>query len=269
MDHERIQVRTSIPSLQNKIQAKITGPADVIYWYIRFNIELDPESVSGKTMNVTDTDGYIMRTVIAYKPKHNMISVSPLDTYEEGRYYLLNISKKVRSARGKHLRSTIHILFKLLEGKVSDFKVLDKNAQVPLPKPRPKDYDDIPKSVTPNHFEKKYIDSSPPGKMASVAFFINPVLGVIGLIIAGVGAFMLNTIIMGAGLTACLLGIIHVVIQLRKAELRSTLRFNKGVRLFNNERYLDAEQVFRAALDINPNNELAKHGIRKAEIYRK
>ena len=268
MDNDRISVRTSVPGLQNKVQTKITGPSDVIYWYIRFNIQLDEESVSGKTMNVTDTDGYIMRTVISYKPKHNVISVSPMDTYEENRYYLLNISKLVRSAKGKHLRSTIHILFKLRGGKVSDFKVLDKDAQVPLPKPRPAGYDSLPRSATPNHFERQYIDRSPPGKMASVWFFINPILGFLGLVIVGAGAFLLNQIVMIAGVLICVAGVVHIAAQLKKEELRSSMLFNKGVRLFNREQYGAAEDTFRRALAINPNNQLAKHGIRKAEIYR-
>lgn len=267
MSNDRIQVRTSIPSLQNKVQTRITGPSDVIYWYIRFNIQLDEESVSGKTMNVTDTDGYIMRTVIAYKPKHNMISVSPLDTYEEGRYYLLNISKRVRSAKGKNLRSTIHILFKLLEGKVSDFKVLDKGAEVPTPKPRPKDYDSIPKSATPNHFERQYIDSSPPGKMSTVGFFVNPVVGILGLILAGVGVFMLNTAITIGGMLLCVAGVIHIGLQIQGTEIKSKMFFNNGVRYFNKERYREAEQAFKQALQVNPKNELAKHGIKKAKIY--
>ena len=268
MDNERILVRTSIPSLQNKVQTKISGPTDAIYWYIRFNIELDEESVSGKTMNVTDTDGYIMRTVISYKPKHKLISVSPLDTYEEGRFYLLNISRNVRSAKGKHLKSTIHILFKLLEGKVSDFKILDKGTHVPAPKPRPVDYDTIQRSSTPTYFEQTYIDRSAPGKMATVSFFINPLLGFLGLIIVGVGAFTLDTAVMIIGLVICLMGFVHIGMQLGNPELRSKLQFNRGVRLFNREQYLAAEQAFRRALATNQNNDLAKHGIRKAEIYR-
>jgi hypothetical protein len=272
MDHERIKVRTSIPSLQNKVQSKIEGPADIVYWYIRFNIQLDETSVSGKTMNVTDTDGYIMRTIITYNSKHNVISVSPLDTYEEGRFYLLNISKKVRSAKGKKLRSTIHILFKLLEGKVTDFKVLDKNTVIPTPKPRPKDYDARlarQKSSTPNHFERQYIDSSPAGKMSTVAFFVNPALGVLGLVTAGVGAFLLNVVIMAIGLVICMVGFVHIGIQLRDNTLRSKLQFNKGVRLFNRERYGAAEQAFRQALITDPDNKLAMHGVHKAELYRK
>ena len=272
MDHDRIRVRTSIPSLENKIQTNIRGRADKIYWYIRFNHELDEESVSGKTMNVTDTDGYIMRTLIAYKAKHNLISVSPLDTYEENRYYLLNISKQVRSAKGKHLRSTIHILFKLMEGKVDKFEVLDKElaAEIPKPKPRPSNYDLLPKSDTPNHFEQQYINRSPPGKMATVGLGINinPIIGFLGLITVGVGAYLLNTIVITAGAAVCLAGLIHIIAQLNSSEVKSNRLFNKGVRRFNRERYRAAEKLFRRALRANPKNELARHGIRKAEIYK-
>ena len=266
MDNERIRVRTSIPSLQNKVQTKIEGSAEMIYWYIRFNIQLDEESVSGKTMNVTDTDGYIMRTVISYKPKYNIISVSPLDTYEEGRYYLLNISKNVRSIKGNHLRSTIHILFKLLEGQVHDFKVLNKNVRIPLPRPRPKDYDT--QNSTPNHIERQYIDRSPAGKMASVWVFINPILGVLGLIIVGAGIFLLNTIAIVTGVGVCLVGVIHIINQLKDNKLRSMLIFNKGVWHFNREHYSLAEKTFKRALAVNPNNELAQHGIRKSKTYK-
>jgi len=268
MNNEHISVRTSIPSLQNKVQTKITGPTDTIYWYLRFNIQLDEESVSGKTMNVTDTDGYIMRTVISYRPKHNVISVSPLDSYEEGRFYLLNISKMVRSAKGKHLRSTIHILFKLHGGKVSDFKVLDKGAKVPQPKPRPIDYDDrIRQSSTPNHAEQEYIDRSPQGKMATVGFFVNPLLGFLGVMTAIIGAVLLNLPIILVGIILCLAGVVHISVQLRNKELRSTLLFNKGVRLFNQERYRAAKHCFENALDVNPGNDLARFGIRKTENY--
>jgi tetratricopeptide (TPR) repeat protein len=157
-----------------------------------------------------------------------------------------------------------------MKGKVDDFKVLDKDVPIPLPKPRPKDYDSHPKSATPTYFEQAYIDRSPPGKMASVGFFINPVLGILGLIIAMVGLVVFhNMIAVMVGFALCLAGIIHIVIQLRDEELRSTMLFNRGVRLFNRERYRKAEQIFRRALTINPDNELARHGVRKAKTYRR
>jgi len=264
---KRIKVRTSLPSLQDKVQTKITGPTDTIYWYIIFNIPLDEESVSGKTMNVTDTDGYIMRTVIGYRPKHNAISVSPLDTYEENRFYLLNISRMVRSAKGQHLRSTIHILFKLFANQVSDFRVLDKDVQVPTPIPRPVDYDVRPKDTTPNYFEQQYINNSPPGKMTTVSFSFNPVVGIIGLVVAIIGIILSHVVTGVLGSLICMAGIVHIFVQLRDDETRSTLLFNRGVRQFNREQYRQAGQTFKRSLAANPDNDLAKYGIRKAEIY--
>ncbi|MCL1997988.1 MAG: hypothetical protein FWG65_04390 [Turicibacter sp.] len=265
---KQIMVRTSIPSLQNKVKMKIKGPVDAIYWYIKFNYALDESTVSGQTMNVTDTDGYIMRTVISYRPKHNTISVSPLDTYEEDRYYLLNISRRVRSAKGKNLRSTIHILFKLFDNQVSDFKVLEKGAKVPIPRARPADYDSMPPKTSPNYFERKYIDSTPPGKMSPVSYFVNPAVVVIGALVAAAGVFMWDVIIIMGGLVVCLLGLLHIAVQLQNAELRSKMSFNKGVKAFNREQYLMAERMFRKAINIDPENELAKYGVRKAEIYK-
>ncbi|MCL2015200.1 MAG: hypothetical protein FWG68_03020 [Defluviitaleaceae bacterium] len=263
----RLEVRTSIPGLQDKVQMHLDSSSDVLYWYIKFNMQLDEESVSGRTMNVTDTDGYIMRTIISYKPKKNMICVSPLDTYEENRYYLLNISRRVRSATGQNLRSTIHILFKLIGDAISDFKVLDKGTQIPEPKPRPEDYDIMPRSGTPNHFERQYIDRSPKGKMATDSAFVNPALGILGMIVVGIAAAMGNMYAIIGGITLCVAGIIHILYQLRDEVLRSKFMFNKGVRAFNRGRYKSAEHIFERSFEINPDNELAKHGIRKAKIY--
>ena len=75
----RIRIATSDPKLKDKIQINLEGPIDNVYWYIRFNIPLDEESVNDKTMEVTDTEGYIMRTDISYQGKHNRIVISPLD----------------------------------------------------------------------------------------------------------------------------------------------------------------------------------------------
>jgi len=104
--------------------------------------------------------------------------------------------------------------------------------------------------------------------MATVGFFINPALGLLGLVTVAAGAFFLNMPVIIAGVSACLAGVGHIVFQLRNEVLRSKLMFNRGVRFFNQERYRKAEETFRRALEINPDNELAKHGIRKAEIYR-
>jgi len=269
MDNEqRIRIATSKPSLKHKVKTQLDGPTDVIYWYIRFNIPLDESSVSEKTMDVTDTEGYIMRTDISYETKKNLIVISPLDTYEQNRFYLLNISKKVRSARGQNLRSSIHVLFKLLENQISDYQILKKTVKVPKPKPRPRDYDRLQSSRKPNSFDAEYMKSAPRDRMAPVSFKIKLWVGLVGLLITLASLMIGNLVVIIIGGAVCLAGFVHVYAQLKKKELRSVLLFNQGVRKFNKENYRDAELSFQKALNANPDNELAKYGLYKSDLFK-
>jgi tetratricopeptide (TPR) repeat protein len=267
MPNNNIRINTSIPGLRDKIQMRIDEPTDVIHWYIRFNIPLDEETVSGKTMNVTDTEGYIMRTDIYFERKNNMIVISPLDTYEQNRFYLLNISKRVKSARGNPLRSTIHILFKLYGNAISEFKVLKSDVKIPPPLVRPKDYDERQKNRRPSHFDREYIEKTTLDRMATVGFTFNPLVAILGFVIVAVGGFLANWIVMLAGAAVCVGGFTHIVVQMRRDTLRSILMFNRGVRHFNRERYREAEKCFKRALTFNPDNDKAEYGLYKVGLY--
>jgi hypothetical protein len=269
MTNDKIRIATSIPSLKNKVHTKLEGKTDVIYWYIRFNIPLDETTVSDKTMDVTDTEGYIMRTDIHYDEKTHMIVISPLDTYEQNRFYLLNISKKVCSARGQNLHSTIHILFKLLDNQISDYKILKQNVKIPKPKPRPADYDQrqAAKAIRPSVLDQAYTETGPRDQMMPASFSINMLLGILGLLMVGISLYLdIPWLIIVSGVV-CVAGLVHVYMQIRAPVLSSTLLFNRGVRLFNKQRYQAAEIAFRKASTANPDNELAKYGLYKAGLY--
>ena len=269
MDNDRIRVRTNIPGLENKVRTNIAGPSDAIYWYIRFNIPLDESTVNGKTMNVTDTEGYIMRTDISFNRKTNMIAVSPLDTYEENRFYLLNISKKVCSASGKKLRSAIHIMFKLYGGKVGDYRTLKQEEVIPKPKPRPTDYDDRQVNRQPTYLERRYEDGPPKMVLAPVGFSVNLIVGVLGLGVVIAGLATGNLILALLGALVCIAGTTHILVQLRNPKIRSKLLYNKGVQLLHGQRYQEAEQAFQRALSANPNNKKAENGMQEAAaMYR-
>ena len=268
MDNEHIRISTSKPSLKNKVKTNLDGSSDVLYWHIRFNIPLDEATVSGRTMNVTDTDGYIMRTDITYNPDGHQIVISPLDTYEQNRFYLLNIKKKVRSASGKHMKSTLHILFKLLNNQISEFKTLKKNVQVPKPRPRPSDYDERQaKRKRDTEFNQAYLDMSPLDRMTQVSLRINPIIGILGIVLICVGIFVGTPLFFGVGALVCACGLAHIIAQLRNRELRSAIWLNRGVRHFNGARYLKAEHAFRQALTHNARNELAEYGLYKVGLY--
>lgn len=273
MDDERIKVKSSIPSLQNKIQTKIDKDSDSVYWYIRFNVPLDKSTVSHKTMGVTDTDGYIMRTEIDYMNEKNTIVIMPLDTYEQDIFYLLNISRKVKSASGKKMRSQIHILFKLMGGQISEFKILKSNVEVPGPKPRPRNYDKMVQEKIRTRsrvysFDEKIFEKVEPHKLPMAEVKVNILLGVLGLVILIVFLFMRYIMLLYVGLIVSLVGGIHIALQMSRKNVRSVILYNMGVWRFNKEKYLKAEEYFRKALVLDENNELAEFAINKIAFYK-
>jgi len=265
-----MRVAASIPALRNKIKMEITGPTDVIHWYIRFNIPLDDSTVNDQTMQVTDTDGYIMRTDISYQANQNRICISPLDTYEENRYYLLNISKKVCSARGQPLKTVIHILFKLYKAQVSEYKVLKREVVLPKPKNRPADYDARQVDRVPNSIDTVYGDgvgSAFIERMATVPVRVNVWVGLIGLVMVLSGYALSSLLLMAVAAGVCVVGALHLTAQLRNKDIASKRYYNKGVRLFNQVRYQASREAFDKCERVSPGNTLAKYGLSMVGQY--
>ena len=263
---EKIRVATSIPSLRDKVKIKLGSDSDDVFWYIRFNIPLDEASVSPKTMEVTDTLGYIMRTDIAYDKDRNMIVISPVDSYEQNVYYLLNISKKVKSARGQNLRSKIHILFKLVGKQISEFKVLKKTVKVPAPKPRPKDYEKIAKTKLYS-FDPAIFADVPRDRLPTSKLRANIMPAVIGLLLLCANIALRNDALWIAAVGLCALGAGVLFFQLRKPAQRSALVYNRGVRHFNKERYEKAADCFQRAAAFDEHNEMAEYALNKVRFY--
>ncbi len=270
MKNENIRISTSIPSLKGKIHVDINEPTERAYWYIRFNIPLNKSSVNRDTMNVTDTDGYIMRTYISYDENDNLIVIVPLDSYEQNRFYLLNISKQVQSAKGQNLKNEIHILFKLLDNRISQFEILKRTAKVPTPRPRPANYDQLNTKSKVYSFEKENTAVSERASNDVLPFApmkINVLLGLAGLI-AVLVSFQLNIqLLIIASIIACAAGLAHIVLQLSKREFRSALAYNRGVMCFNSEKYRKANILFKKSVSLNEENEFAEYALNKVSFY--
>ena len=264
----RIRIATSDPKLMNKIQINLDGPIDNVYWYIRFNIPLDEESVNEKTMEVTDTEGYIMRTDISYQTKNNRIVISPLDSYEEQRYYLLKISRKVRSERGQQLKSIISIIFKLYQGAISEYKILKRDVPVPPSKPRPTNYEEMQATRKPNYLDGYVENRTQHTSMAGEPLGIKIWLGLVGLAIVGLGLSLGEMIVTGSGAFVCVGGLLHIIFQWQKKDFRSKIHYNRGVRYYNKMVYEKATESFQKALEIDPANDLAKYGLVRVGLYK-
>ena len=266
----RIRVATSDPKLKDKIHIDLAaGPLDTIYWYIRFNIPLDAESVNENTMEVTDTDGYIMRTDISYQQNDNRIVISPLDSYEEQRYYLLKISKAVRSAKGQNLKTVISILFKLYQGEISEYKVLRKEVPVPPSRPRPVNYDELQKNRKPNDLDNYVENRKTHTEMKPEPVGMKMWVGIIGLVLVGFGFAIGDPALIAIAIVVCIGGVAHIYFQWANKEFRANMHYNRGVRFYNRMQYESAKAAFEKALVFNPKNELAKYGLVRVGMYNK
>ena len=272
----KLRVASSIPGLNDKIQAKLDGFSDRIYWYIKFSAPLNPSSVSSKTMNVTDARGYRLNTEINYDAGKNCIALYPEDSYDSNQFYLLNISKKVQSENGVQLKQEIHVLFKLVENKISNYEVLKSNAKIPKPKKRPKDYDE--RFIDPNSlvrkpprnkvysFDKAKVEGEN-STLLTLPIKMNVILGILGLLLAVPSIALAITPLLIVSLVVEGLGIAHIIAQLINKKTRSILAYNKGVKLFNKERYNGAEVYFKKALLLSPDNEVVEFALNKLSFY--
>jgi len=263
----RIRIATTDPKLKDKIHTHLTGNTEFIYWYIRFNIALDSDTVSHKSMGVTDTSGYIMRTDIAYDTGKNRIVISPLDTYEENRYYLLRISRKVRSKRGQRLKAQINILFKLLNHQISEYKVLRQEVKLPPAMRRPPNYDVVHTRSKVYSTDGKEITSIKQDKLPMANLHIKVLPGLIGLALAIGSVYYGNTELIIASVLVCAAGLAYMFRQLALPENRSIRIYNKGAKKFNRGKYSKAKELFQRANALDGDNEYAEYAVYKVEFF--
>lgn len=268
-EEEYIKLVTSTPLLKDKIHIDVKSSTDTIYWYIKFNIPLDETTVSEKTTGVTDTEGYILATEIKYSEKANRIRIKPLEPYEQNEYYILSISKAVRSTNLQNLKRDIHILFKLKNNIISEYKILPPNVSVPKPKKRPKSMErKAPKSKIYS-FDKeiKELSGAEEEKLPFASIIINPIIGAFGIILLIVSIVINNLIFTGISAIVTLAGILHIIKQVTGKKFRSNFIYNRGARCFKKEKYEKADRLFSKSLDINPENEYAEYAKNKVSYY--
>lgn len=265
MKNERIRLSTTIPGMKDKIQTNIIDDTDKIYWYIKFNTALNKASVTNKTMEVIDTDGYIMRTYIAYDTDRNVIVVSPIDSYIANKYYILSISTKVKSERGQHLKKEIHILFKLVNNKISKYEILKSTAKIPQSKPRPDDYDDMMSKI----YSFSNDEENDIGKdiLSYENIGINLLWALPGIALLLVSVFLGTLTLFIISAILCVIGVLSIAKQIANKQKRSVVYYNMGAFHFNKENYKKAEAKFIKAVSLDNNNEQAEYALTKVKFY--
>ncbi len=262
-----VRMQVSDPKLNNKMRAKITDTEGPIYWYIKFNLKLDPNSISSKSMYVTDLGGYVLNTYIEYDSEKNVIAITPLDTYEQEYYYVLHITRNVRSEKGTTLKKQINILFKLIEDRISEHEILKDNQLPPEPKKRPKSYDPYKVKNKVFGLDKEIYQKIDRDKLPLDNAELNPALAIIGIVILFLAVFTQNFTFIGIALVIAILGVYTTVRQLIKPSFRAVYNYNKGVKEFNKGNYERANEFFKKAWTFDEYNEMIEYALQKIEFY--
>jgi len=269
----RIKISSTDPSLIGKITVKLIGDnLDQIHWYIRFSAPLDPVTVTAKNMEVTDTEGYIMRTFIRYDEKKNMIALSPLDSYMEGIYYLLHISRRVKSDRGQPLKKEVYVLFKLMDGKISEYELLKSTVKPPKPVVRPNDYDKmmVRKYMPPAErvkYEKEKAAVESKSTIPYKEININILISLLGLAALVAAIYFQIAFMIPPAIGACIIGVLHIIRQTTKREFRSRVRYNLGAIHFNKGKFDKAKAQLRKAARLNPQDEDVEHALYRLKFH--
>ncbi|BCN28753.1 Ig-like domain-containing protein [Anaeromicropila herbilytica] len=98
---------------EKKVKQTLKFKTGKFVWRIKFNIPLDPRTVNNVNLYVTNLKNAPLRTSIKYDSVNNYIEIEPVEAYAKDESYILNITKNVKSAGGKYLKSSVKVQFKL------------------------------------------------------------------------------------------------------------------------------------------------------------
>lgn len=251
--------------LEDRIMVKMEEGADKIYWHIKFNLALKSSSVNEKTTYVTDLGGYMLESQITYDPNSNVIIISPLESYEENFYYILNITTRVQSEKGQNLKRPVIILFKLLENEIAEMQVLPPNVKTPTPIKRPPNYkaNEVKSKV---FSDGEIYDNIASDKLKTLRLNINPIYAIIA-VACTVALSVFNVKAGAAALAVTIVLVAVLLIKVFSKPTRAIIKYNSGVRDFNTGNYKQAKIKFNDAFLLDSQNETIEYAVSKVEYY--
>ncbi len=99
--------------MEKKVRQDLKFRTGVFVWRVKFNIPLDPTSITESSMFVANTKGQRIESKIRYDAETFQIEVEPLVPYAQDEYYYLYITTSVRSKNGQKLSKPVQLKFKL------------------------------------------------------------------------------------------------------------------------------------------------------------
>lgn len=113
MNTNYVEIEAVSNGMETKVHQNLKFKTGKFVWQVKFNTPLDPSTVNNVNLYVTTLTGAPLKTNITYDSSTSLISIEPLEAYAKNESYVLNITTRVASKGGKHLKSPIQLQFKL------------------------------------------------------------------------------------------------------------------------------------------------------------
>lgn len=113
MGRNFIEIADVPKGYENRVRQNLSFKTGKFVWRCRFTTALDPSTINSENLFVESETGKRMDTKFTYNDATMEIEVEPLDAYAKDTDYMLNITTRVKSRGGQHLKEPIQIKFRL------------------------------------------------------------------------------------------------------------------------------------------------------------
>ncbi|MGN0154662.1 MAG: Ig-like domain-containing protein [Lachnospiraceae bacterium] len=108
-----IEIEDIPKGYENRVKQNLSFKTGKFVWRCRFTTALDPSTITSDNLYVESETGARMDTKFNYNDATMEIELEPLEPYAQNTDYYLNITTKVKSRGGQHLKEPIQIKFRL------------------------------------------------------------------------------------------------------------------------------------------------------------
>lgn len=113
MPKKYIEIEEVSKGYESRIKQNLSFKTGKFVWRCRFTTALDPSTITSENLFVESETGAKMATKFTYNDANMEIELEPLEPYAQDTDYFLNITTKVKSRGGQHLKEPIQVKFRL------------------------------------------------------------------------------------------------------------------------------------------------------------
>lgn len=113
MSRHYIEIEDVPKGYETRVKQNLSFKTGKFVWRCKFTTALDPSTINSKNLFVQSETGAILDTKFHYDDSTMEIEVEPIEPYAQDTDYFLNITTKVKSRGGQHLKEPVQIKFRL------------------------------------------------------------------------------------------------------------------------------------------------------------